>query len=84
MAKVLIYTKKLCGYCNEAKTLLDKKNQSYEEINIDKVAGVKDYLMNLTAWDTVPQIFINDKFIGGYEELYKLDVSKELDKLLQE
>lgn len=84
MAKVIIYTKSWCGYCKRAKNLLDKKNVAYEEVDVSKVEAVENYIKNQTGWKTVPQIFINDKFIGGCDELYDLEKEGLLENLLKE
>ena len=83
MSKVLIYSKVTCAYCVSAKRLLDNKKISYEEIMVD--SKPPEFYINLkqkTGWMTVPQIFINEKFIGGYAELKALDNRGELDQLL--
>jgi len=84
LAKVIIYTKSWCGYCKRAKNLLDKKNVAYEEVDVSKVEAVENYIKNQTGWKTVPQIFINDKFIGGCDELYDLEKEGLLENLLKE
>jgi len=81
---VIIYTKSWCGYCKRAKNLLDKKNVAYEEVDVSKVEAVENYIKNQTGWKTVPQIFINDKFIGGCDELYDLEKEGLLENLLKE
>ena len=78
MARIQIYTTSNCSYCVRAKRLLDSKGLSYEEIDLE---GQEDELLKLkarTGWRTVPQIFIDDKLIGGYNELVALDRSGNL------
>ncbi len=65
-----------------AKRLLDKKGVQYTEINIDEKAGLREELITKTKHRTVPQIFIGDLFIGGFDELYGLEQQKKLDGLL--
>lgn len=85
MAKVLMYTKEVCPYCVRAKNLLQSKNIAFEEIRIDKKPPeFYENLKKQTGWMTVPQIFINGKMIGGYEDLKALDQDGKLDQMLVE
>ena len=72
MPEILIYTTKNCPYCIMAKRLLDKKGVTYKEINVDAQLGLR----------TVPQIYIGDFHVGGFDDLYALDQQKKLDILL--
>ena len=84
MAKVEIYTRPLCGFCTAAKKLLDSKNISYQEYNIWKTASAKDDMARRAPnAHTVPQIFIDDKNIGGCDDLYALEQQNKLDELLK-
>ena len=82
--KVMVYTKNYCPFCVHAKNLLEAKGLSYEEVNLEGQQDKLIELVNQTQMRTVPQIFINDKFIGGYSELKAFDDSGELDKLIQQ
>jgi glutaredoxin 3 len=66
-----------------AKRLLDKKGASYTEINVDTNAGMRNEMILKTKRRTVPQIFIGDFHVGGYDDLYALDQQKKLDLLLK-
>ncbi|MEL1250207.1 glutaredoxin 3 [Aurantiacibacter gilvus] len=81
--KVEIYTKMYCGYCYRAKRLLDSKGVEYEEYDIT-LGGPKRAEMKERKPDaiTVPQIFIDDKAIGGSDELAALERDGKLDGLL--
>nr|WP_202131661.1 glutaredoxin 3 [Aurantiacibacter rhizosphaerae] len=81
--KVEIYTKMYCGYCHRAKQLLDSKGVEYEEYDIS-LGGPKRQEMVDRKPDarTVPQIFIDDKPIGGSDELAALEREGRLDTLL--
>ena len=81
--KVVVYTKTRCPYCDRAKALLKSKGQEYEEINLDNDEKRFSDLMIKTGMKTVPQIFINDKCVGGFQELSNLDSSGKLDDLLK-
>lgn len=72
MSKVLIYTFKTCPYCIRAKRLLSKTNIEFEEIDITNDEAKLDELENKTGVGTVPQIFVDGKFIGGCDDLYEL------------
>jgi len=82
MKPVKLYSADWCPYCQRAKSLLEDKNIPFEEINVDKTPGLREKISAQTGFRTIPQIFIGDKFIGGYTDLAELDNSGELDKLL--
>ena len=67
--EVKVYTKDPCPFCNMAKTLLKSKNIDYSEIDVSAKDFDFDELKEKTKHKTVPQIFIDDKFIGGFDEL---------------
>jgi glutaredoxin 3 len=71
MNNVIIYTINNCIYCNLAKELFKKNNINYKEINVEKDINLFNDLLKLTGCKTVPQIFINEKFVGGYNDLVK-------------
>lgn len=82
MAKVIIYTTASCPYCVQAKQLLTHKEIAYDEIRVDLDSEKRDEMIELSGRRTVPQIFINDQAIGGFDDLWALERSGELDKLL--
>ena len=65
-----------------AKRLLDKKGLTYTEVNVDAEPGLREEMMLKTNRRTVPQIYIGDYHVGGFDELYALDQQKKLDDLL--
>ena len=84
MKKVVIYTGPLCNFCSAAKHLLNKKKINYEEIDIgydDKKR--EEMLKKSNGAKTIPQIFIEEKHVGGYVELKALENKGELDRLLK-
>ncbi|MFI3222694.1 MAG: glutaredoxin 3 [Methylococcaceae bacterium] len=83
MSEILIYTADRCPYCVMAKRLLDKKQAIYTEINVDAKAGMREEMMQKTKRRTVPQIYIGDLHVGGFDDLYALEQAKKLDALLQ-
>lgn len=82
--KVIIYTTDTCPYCVYAKRLMDQKKISYEEIRVDVDPVVRDEMIALSGRRTVPQIIINDKPIGGFDDLQALEQSGRLDALLND
>lgn len=82
MAKVVMYTKDPCPYCSNAKRLLENKKVAFEEIDLTDNMAEMQRIKDETGWRTFPIIMINDKLIGGYQDLKALDVAGDLDKLL--
>jgi len=83
MPEILIYTTAICPYCVMAKRLLDKKGAAYTEINVDVQTGLREEMMRKTNRRTVPQIYIGDLHVGGFDDLYALEQQKKLDTLLR-
>ena len=83
MADVIMYTSATCPYCTRAKTLLAQKNVAYKEIRVDEDPAQRDIMIEKSGRRTVPQIFINGTPVGGSDDLYALNKSGELDKLLE-
>lgn len=86
MANVEIYTWSTCPFCLRAKQLLDRKGVSYTEYNIDGDEDARDAMVarGTNGQRTVPQIFINDRHIGGSNDLYLLEKQGKLDELLSQ
>jgi len=83
MARVEIYTKFFCAYSARAKRLLDGKNVEYEEYDITTDAPKRDEMIQrANGRTTVPQVFIDDRHIGGSDDLAELERSGQLDPLL--
>lgn len=76
-----MYSTTWCGYCIRAKALLERRGLEYEEILMDDDPAFRQKLLELTGRWTVPQIFIDDKPIGGYTELWSLERDGSLDDL---
>jgi glutaredoxin 3 len=66
-----------------AKRLLDKKGATYTEINVDREPGQREIMMQRTKRRTVPQIYIGDYHVGGFDDLHHLDQQHKLDDLLK-
>ena len=82
MSSVTMYTSAYCTYCRRAKRLLERKQVDYEEVRLDEDAEKRKELVERLNWRTVPMIFVNEQFIGGYDELSALERSGELDRML--
>ena len=82
-AKVEIYTKMFCGYCHRAKRLLDSKGVKYTEYDISMDGAKRDEMRSRKPdARTVAQVFIDDRAIGGSDDLAALDREGKLDSLL--
>jgi glutaredoxin 3 len=77
-----MFTTNWCGFCVRAKAFLDGRGIDYEEISLDGDPAFRARLHELTGGWTVPQILIDDRPIGGYTELRRLDADGRLDELL--
>ena len=81
MARIRMYTTAWCGYCVRAKMLLEERGLEYEEVRVDDDPLFRQKLLEMTGHWTVPQIFIDDRPIGGYTELWQLDRAGALERL---
>ena len=83
MAAVTIYTKPFCPYCVRALGLLERKGAEVTEIEAAFDANLRAEMLKKSGGAaTYPQIFIGDRHVGGFDDLYALDKAGELDKLL--
>jgi glutaredoxin 3 len=82
-AVVTVYVSDWCPYCERAKGLLSQKNVAFSEINVEDEPRFREEMLARSKRRTVPQIFIGDKHIGGCDDLFELDRSGELDRLIQ-
>jgi glutaredoxin 3 len=84
MAKIEIYTSPHCGYCARAKQLLKRKGVEFTEFEVSMDDALREAMTKRTGGRTsVPQIFIDGKYIGGSDDLHALDSQGGLDSLLQ-
>ena len=79
---VTIYSSNWCGYCLMAKRLLKSKGVDFEERPVDGDPSVRAEMVERAGRTSVPQIFIDRQHVGGCDDLYALDRSGELDRLL--
>ena len=83
MPKITIYTTPICPYCHAAKALLARKQAAYEEIDVLRDTRLRAAMMERAGGrHTVPQIFIGERHVGGYDDLSALDRQGGLDPLL--
>ena len=84
MKKIVIYTGPMCNYCSAAKHLLNKKKVDYKEfdIAIDQTK-MQEMRERTKGARTIPQIFIGETYVGGYNELKALEIAGKLDGLLK-
>jgi glutaredoxin 3 len=80
---VTLYVSDWCPYCQRAKVLLTQKNVDFREVNVEDDAKLREEMITRSNRRTVPQIFIGDKHVGGCDDLFELDRSGELDRLIQ-
>jgi glutaredoxin 3 len=81
---IRMYSTTICPYCDRARALLTRKGATFTEIKIDEDAARRDEMLRLSGGRrTVPQIFIGDLHVGGFDDLYALDRKGELDPLLK-
>ncbi|MBI4518387.1 MAG: glutaredoxin 3 [Deltaproteobacteria bacterium] len=82
MPDIKVYTTRYCAYCLRAKRLLDQKGLRFEEIDVGGSAERRAEVVRRSGRRTVPQIFIDGKPVGGFDEIKALDDRGELDALL--
>jgi glutaredoxin 3 len=83
MAKVLMYSTAVCPFCVQAERLLKSKGVSeIEKIRVDLQPELRDAMIAKTGRRTVPQIYIGETHVGGFDDLSALDRAGGLDKLL--
>lgn len=84
MPKIEVYATQTCPYCRMAEALLDRKGVEYSKIFIDGDAEAWAKMEERSRRKTVPQIFIGDHHIGGFDDLSELNAAGELDPLLEQ
>jgi len=84
MARIEIYTKAFCPYCSRAKALLETKGVAFEEYDVSRGGPDRERMLaRAPGHFTVPQIFIDDRHVGGCDDIFALDRAGKLDPLLQ-
>lgn len=83
MSEIIIYSKTVCPYCVRAKFLFKRKKLDFKEILVTSDEIMQEMLQKSGGMRTVPQIFIDGRHIGGCDDLYALEESGELDKIIK-
>jgi glutaredoxin 3 len=81
---VVMYATDWCGYCARARRLLESKGVAFTEIDVDVVDGARAEMQRRSGRTSVPQIFIGDRHVGGYDDTKALDEQGRLDELLRQ
>jgi len=84
MKKVVIYSTRICPYCMRAKNFFEKKNIAFDEIRIDQDSVQMQKMMERSKRQSVPQIFIGDYHVGGFDDLIEHDMDGKLEGLLED
>ena len=80
--KIIIYSGKFCGYCTAAERLFQSKNAEYELIKVDEDPAQFEHMIEITGRRSIPQIFIDELHVGGFDDLAALNQAGKLDELL--
>lgn len=83
MSDVLMYTTAICPYCVAAKNFLKSRGASWTEVRVDTDPARRAEMMDRTQRTSVPQIFIGERYVGGYDELVALDRAGSLKPMLE-
>lgn len=83
MSKIIVYGTNTCGYCGAARMLLTKKGAKFEDILVHENRALREEMQARSGRTSVPQIFIGDHHVGGYDDLAALERAGELDAMLQ-
>ncbi|ROH86660.1 glutaredoxin 3 [Stagnimonas aquatica] len=84
MKPVRMYTTGYCPYCTQAKRLLASKGVTPEEVPVDRDPAIRQEMMERTGRRTVPQIYVGDTHVGGFDDLAALERAGRLDPLLKD
>ncbi len=79
---VVMYGRAGCGYCTRARQLLERKGVTWTEIDVENVSGARQEMQRRSGRYTVPQIFVGERHLGGFDDINALDHMGELDSIL--
>lgn len=82
MPEIIVYSRRFCAYCTAAKSLLQSKDYPFREISLDEEPELAQQVMERAGQRTVPQIFVGDHSVGGFQELYVAINSGEFENLV--
>jgi glutaredoxin 3 len=80
---IVLYVSNWCPYCRRAEGLLTKKGLAYRVVDVDEDAESREEMIARSGRRSVPQVFIGDKHVGGCDDLFALEGSGELDRMIQ-
>jgi GrxC family glutaredoxin len=80
--RVVMYGRDRCGYCRRARELLTRKGVDWIEIDVELIEGAREEMQRLSGRNTVPQILVGDRALGGFDDINALDAAGELDAIL--
>ncbi|WP_343057298.1 glutaredoxin 3 [Rehaibacterium terrae] len=84
VARVTIYSSAMCGFCVAAKNFFKSRGVDYTEVRVDTDPARREEMMSRTRRSSVPQIFVGDTHVGGYDDLVALDRAGGLQPLLED
>ena len=84
MKKVTIYSTRICPFCVRAKNFFDKREITYEDIMVDQDPEQLQIMMAKSKRQSVPQIFIGEYHVGGFDDLVEHDMDGKLEELLRD
>ena len=79
---IVIYTTRFCPYCIKARGLLESKGWDYQDIPVDADQGLRLEMIEKSGQHTVPQIWIGGEHVGGCDELFRLELGKQLETMV--
>lgn len=82
MKKIVLYTKDYCPYCKKAAAILKRKKVEFTEVDVTNDQAECDKIAEVSDCTTVPQLFVNGKFIGGHDDMVELEEKGELNDIL--
>jgi glutaredoxin 3 len=82
MSEIVMYSSGYCPYCMRARNVLDAKNVRYKVIDVDREPGQRAEMRKLSGRTSVPQIWIGERHVGGFDDLWALESSGELNQLI--
>ncbi len=80
--KITLYSTAVCPYCNAAKNFLKSKGQTWDEVRVDVDPAIREKMIAMTGRTSVPQIFIGETHVGGYDDMMALHREGKLEPLL--
>jgi glutaredoxin 3 len=81
-AQITLYTTRFCPYCVRARQVLDEKGVTYQDKDVDTKPGLRQEMMERSGRRTVPQIWIGEQHIGGFDDMWLLERQGQLDELI--